>query len=157
MTGYLLSVLGIVLASVLINIIIPTGELAKYIKSVFSIFVVFVLISPIFTFLNKEQQYMFSYNDYEINEKLINYVFSKRTDETKARIIEELTEQGFEDIDIILSYSAENNELSYNYCTVNLKNMTIRADKQHINKYEFIKNVVIEYTNLTEEEIQFYE
>ena len=44
-----------------------------------------------------------------------------------------------------------------NSCTVNMQNLVITSDKQHINKYEFIIEVVREYTNLADEEIIFYE
>ena len=43
MTGYILSVLGIVIAGVFMDVILPSGTIAKYIKGIYSIFVVAVL------------------------------------------------------------------------------------------------------------------
>ena len=56
-------------------------------------------------------------------------------------------------IDIEVKYSTQNNEIIYNSCLVSLKNMAILEDKPHINKYEFIKEVIVDFTNLNSEEI----
>ena len=72
-------------------------------------------------------------------------------------IILDLEDEGLSNIDIIINYSIDNNELSINSCTINLENLVISSDKQHINKYEIIKQIVRENTNLTDEEMIFYE
>jgi len=153
MTGYILSILGIVIAGVFIDIIIPSGTISKYIKSIYSIFVVAVLIAPITKFLNKHHDFTLKYEEYNVNEKLLDYIYSMRATSLENNLKKTLEMEGFKNIDINLTFSIENNELKYNLCRVNLKNMVISADKLHINKYEFIKNVVKENTNLTDEEI----
>ena len=40
MTSYILSILGIIVAGLLIDVIVPNGTISKYIKSIYSIFVV---------------------------------------------------------------------------------------------------------------------
>jgi len=157
MSGYILSILGIVVAGIFIDIIVPNGSINKYIRSVYSIFVIAVLVSPIVKFLNKKHDITIHYEDYKINSNLLNYIYSMRADSVEKNIETELNKEGFSNIDIILNFSIENDELSYISCQINLKNMVINADKQHINKYEFIKKIVQEYTNLTEEEIIFNE
>ena len=44
---YLLSIVGISVAGILIEIIMPDGEMQKYVKGVFSIFLIFAIITPI--------------------------------------------------------------------------------------------------------------
>lgn len=46
MTAWLLGIVGVVSLGVLIEIIMPEGEHSKYIKGIFSIIVVFVIVSP---------------------------------------------------------------------------------------------------------------
>ena len=60
-------------------------------------------------------------------------------------------------VDIILTFSLENNELIHNSCQANVKDMEIIADKQHINSYEFIRDVVNKHTGLKDEVIMVYE
>ena len=153
MNGYILSILGIIVAGIIIDIIIPSGTINKYIKSIYSIFVVAVLLMPLMKFLNSNQGFQLSYVDYELQENLINYIFKSRVDSLETNIEEYLSGEGFAQIDIKLEYSIENNEIIYNSCHVNLQNLSITEDKQHINKYEFIKEVVNSYTNLNSWEI----
>lgn len=155
MNGYILSILGIVFASVIIDIIMPSGAISKYIKSVYSIFVVGVLLSPILSLISNKNDLKLTYNDYEINQELYTYISTQRANATEQEIKKELNSEGFSNLDININFSIENNNLIYNSCTINLKNLVIDADKQHINKYEFIKQVVKEHTSLTDEEIIF--
>ena len=157
MNSYILSILGIVVAGIIIDIILPSGTISKYIKSIYSIFVVTVLLMPLINFLNKSNGFKLNYTDYELQDNLINYISTKRVDNLELNIEEHLLNEGFNSIDIELSFSMENNEIVYKNCKVNLKNLEISADKQHINKYEFIKEVVTEFTNLNSEEIIFNE
>ena len=157
MNGYILSILGIVIAGIIIDIILPTGTISKYIKSIYSIFVVAVLLMPLINFLNKNNGFKLNYTDYELQENLINFISTKRVDSLEINIEEHLLSEGFNSIDIEINFSIENNEILLNSCDVNLKNLEISADKQHINKYEFIKEVVTNFTNLNSEEIIFNE
>ena len=153
MSGYILSILGIVVAGVLIDIIVPSGAINKYIRSIYAIFVVAVLVGPIMTLLNKANKFSFEYQDYQLNESILTYIYNKKTESFQDEIIKKLEEEGFSNVDILLNYSIEKDELIYTSCQVNLKNLVISKDKQHINKYEFIKNIIKENTNLKVEEI----
>ena len=157
MAGYILSILGIVIAGIIIDIIVPSGNINKYIKSIYAIFVVAVILSPLINYLNKEHDLSLHYEDYQVSEQLLNYISKQKVSSLELQIENSLNEEGFSNVDIKINYSIENNELSINSCTVNLQNLVIVADKQHINKYEIIIEVVQEHTNLTEEVIIFYE
>jgi hypothetical protein len=157
MNGYVLSVLGITMAGIIIDIILPSGSINKYIKSIYSIFVVAVLLMPLINFLNNNNGFSFKYNDIELQENLLNYINQKKVDALESNIEEHLFKEGYNSIDIEIHYSIQNNEIVYKNCNVNLKNLEISTDKQHINKYEFIKEVVKDYLNLSYEEIIFDE
>ena len=153
MSSYILSILGIVLIGVIVDVIVPSGTINKYIKSIFSIFVVAVIISPIVTFLSNKNGIKIDYSNYEIDIKLIEYIFEKRIENEEIKIENYLSEEGFDKVDININFSIENYELEYISCEINLTKLAISADKQHINKYEFIKDTVKDFTNLTDEEI----
>ncbi len=157
MAGYILSILGIVVAGVFIDVIVPSGTINKYIKGIYSIFVVAVIISPVVQFLNKNHDFTIKYENYEVNQELLNYIHSSRTDKMEETLVKVFADSGFLNVDIKLTFSSENNEFKYNSCVISLENMVIQADKQHINKYEFIKTTIKENTNLTDEEIIIYE
>ena len=157
MSSYVLSILGVVLLGIIIDVIIPSGNINKYIKSIFSIFIVAVIISPVVKFLSNKSDFKLDYNNYEIDQELVQYIYKKRVENEEKKIEQHFQSEGFEGIDIVIDFSINNNEIEYNSCNINLENLVISADKQHINKYEFIRNLVIDYTNLTKEEILIYE
>lgn len=153
MNGYVLSVLGIVIVGVMVDVIIPAGSLSKYIKSMYSIFVVAVLVTPIVNILSQNKDFKLEYEDVQLQENVINYILNERVKSNENSIETTLSKEGFSNVDIILNYSIENNDIVYKSCMVNLKNMAINSDKQHINKYEFIKEVVANETKLSLQEI----
>ena len=153
MNSYVLSVLGIVIAGILIDIIIPSGTLNKYIKSIYSIFVVAILISPLTTLIAKGKNFSLNYTDYQADKQLVEYIHTEKIRSLEKAIVNYLKTEGFKNVDININFSIEDYNLIYNSCEVNLKNLVITADKQHINKYEFIVEAVKGYTNLTDEEI----
>ncbi len=157
MSGYILSILGIVLVGIVIDIVLPNGVINKYIKSLFSIFVIAVILSPIITFVKENKDFTLHYEDYEVQQNIMNYIFNQRVSSIENSIEKELENSGFSNIDIKLNFSIESNELSVNSCTVFMKNAVISSDNQHINKYEFISDVVLKFTDLTFEEIIFDE
>ena len=157
MSGYILSILGIVIVGVLVDIVVPSGTINKYIKSIYAIFVLAVILSPVIKFLSNTHDINVNIAGYEINEDLMNYINTNKIKSLETNIENKLKDEGFDGIDIKINYSIESNELMINSCTVNMQNLVITSDKQHINKYEFIIEVVREYTNLAAEEIIFYE
>ncbi len=157
MNGYILSVLGIVLLGIIIDIIIPNGNINKYIKSIYAIFVVAVIISPLTKILKYDNDFSIKYQDYEISQNLLNYIYSARVDSLEIEIVDTLEREGISNISININYSSENNELVYHSCIVNLKNMVISLDKQHINSYEYITRIINATTGLKSEEIIFNE
>ena len=157
MAGYILSILGIIVAGVFIDIIVPAGAINKYIKGIYSIFVVAVLTIPVVKFLNKNHDFAIKYEEYNVNAELLDYIFTMRATSLETNIEKALADEGFSNVDIKFTFSINADELIYNSCNVNLINLVISADMQHINKYEFIKEMIQRNTNLTEQEIIFDE
>ena len=157
LTAYILLILGIVMAGIVIDVIVPSGTINKYVKSIFSIFVLAVILMPVVKFISTAQNVQVDIGEQKVNETLLNYIFRERISSMEKDIAEGLNKEGFKNIDIIINYSIKDNELSINSCEVNLKKLEISASSQHINKYEFIIGFVKERTNLTDEVIIFNE
>lgn len=157
MSGYVLSIVGIIFAGVIVDVIMPAGSTAKYIKSIYAVFVVAVLILPIINFINNNKGFVLEYDEYEVNEKLLNYIYSNRVETLEDNISNGLKSNGLENIDIEINYSIENEDLVMLTCTINLKNLVINENFTHINKYDYIKKVVKDYIDLSDEEIIIYE
>ena len=61
MKAYILAILGVVVVGILVDIIIPSGKINKFIKSIYSIFVVMVILNPIIKFFNNHSDFNFNY------------------------------------------------------------------------------------------------
>ena len=157
MSGYILSILGIVLLGIIIDVIIPNGSINKYIKSIYAIFVVAVIISPLSKVLNQEHDFSIKYDDFEISQDLLNYIYNARVDNLEVDMTKVLEHDGISGIVININFSSENNQLTYLSCIVDTKNIVISSDKQHINSYEYITRVISENTGLEDKEIIFNE
>ena len=157
MKAYIISILGITLCGVLIEIILPSGQTSKYIKSIYAIFVVAVILNPVINFFSKTNNVDLNYNNFEISDKLLNYISTQKVEAVKQSIIAELNQNGASNIDLNLNFTHENNELVYKSCVVNLKNLVYQPADKHISKYELIIKVVKQHTNLTDEVIIFDE
>ena len=72
MSNYVLSILGVVLLGIIIDVIIPSGKINKYIKSIFSIFIIAVIISPVVKFLSNKNDFKLDYNDYQIDQEYLH-------------------------------------------------------------------------------------
>jgi len=55
-SSYVLSVAGVILLGVLVNMILPEGSMSKYIQNIFAIIVVFVIVSPVANIVNSSFQ-----------------------------------------------------------------------------------------------------
>lgn len=90
MAGWLMGIVGVVAVGVLLDILLPSGEINKYIKGIFGIVVVFVIVAPLPKLLkgdgfgifdkiedmNYDKQYVEKINE-ERNEKREEEVFAK--------------------------------------------------------------------------------
>ena len=70
LSNWILSIAGIVCLSVIVELILPEGQMNKYIKGVFSFIIVLVIIMPIPNLLKKEYNFseILDENVFEVDE-----------------------------------------------------------------------------------------
>lgn len=157
MSKYILSILGIVVVGVFIDIVIPTGKINQFIKSVYGIFVVLVIANPIISLFKKVSNYQFNYNNYEVNQNLLNYISKMKVEAMEGDIEKRISTEGLNNVKVKINFSQELDNLQINSCNVDLRNMTSSSNKVHSNRYEIVINAVKEVANLDKEVIIFYE
>ena len=140
-SSYILTIAGIVLISVVVELVMPDGQMNKYIKSVFSFFIVGVLIAPLPSILsNKNLVSVFETGEYQLQE---DYIYSLNCSKIEIMEKEEegyLQEQGYKNVDLI--FTAKNlydSELQIEKLTIILKNLIIeeKAERKDINEFKF--------------------
>lgn len=157
-SSWILSITGIVLTGVLIDLILPNGQTNKYIKSIFSIFVIFVTISPLIKLMNNNFNLdSFVNSQIEIDQNYVEHINNSRILTLNKSITKEAEKYGLKGIDVEFIIKEKSTNLEVEKVNIYLKNLVIDENSLHINKYKVLKEVVQMYIDIGEESIIFYE
>ena len=159
LSAWLLSIIGIVIIGVIIDLVMPEGSISKYIKSVFSFIVILIIISP----LTKVDNFNLTLDNFISNNKIAvdeEYVFSinqKLLDQIRYKIISDSEKSGIHNIDVNFLSEIDDYRLKINEVNIFIGNMVIDKESEHINKYQILVNIVNTYIKIDKENIKFYE
>lgn len=107
MSAWLLSIVGVVSLGVLIEIIMPEGEHSKYIKGIFSLIVVFVIVAPFPKLFSQGDFAIFENNEVrqtQMDEESYDALTQSYREKYRERFDELLSEQGIDGIEYSLNY-----------------------------------------------------
>ena len=154
-SSWILSIAGIVIISVLVELVMPEGQMNKYIKSIFSFIIVLVIILPLPKIINKQINLKSEVGLQEItiqNDFIHNVNISKISAITNE-IKNDLNNIGYEEIELSISANLFDEKMEYRAIYVNLKCLVISDKAQHKNIVEIkedIKAVVRKYIKIGE-------
>lgn len=157
-SSWILSIVGIILLGVLIDLILPEGQTNKYIKSIFSIIVIFVIVSPLVNLTKNEVNLddIFK-NEIEIDREYVENINDARLTALNNSIIAEAENVGLKSIEIEFVLNEDSFNLDIEKVNIYLKNLVIDKNFTHIDKYKILVGVVQKYLNIEKEYIFFYE
>ncbi|MBR1925864.1 MAG: stage III sporulation protein AF [Clostridia bacterium] len=153
-SGYLLSVVGVVLFSIVLDLILSDGTTKKYIKSIMSLILIFVLVSPLPKIIKNDLDFSFINSSVKLNEEYQNVVFEQQKNQTEKDLEKFLFNEGFKNIKITI-WADNLNGFKINTIFVDLTGLVLAEKNQHINKYEAIKILLIKQTGIKEEQVIF--
>ncbi len=154
MSDWVLSVGAVVLLTTVSGYIIPEGKLGKYVKGVFSILVLLVIIRPVINFDFSSISYVFDEQESEmvIQGNYLEYVFNEKTKGLEKGVVEIIKELDVNDVNVVIIQNmTENYGYEIKNVNINLKNAVINSDKEHINIIKEIKKTVSKYLNISED------
>ena len=156
-SSWVLSIIGVVLISVIVEMILPKGSVSKFIKSVLAIFIVFVIVSPIATI--KDSNYfdkIFNLNAIEIDVSYVKTINEQKVAEYQKNITTILNESGF--LNISVNIDAEiDKEIKINKVYVNICNLVLNSNISHIDKYTKMIAIITSVVDVKKENIVFNE
>ena len=155
-SGWVLSIVGVVILTTIIEIIMPNGSINKFIKGIFVLFTIFIMISPI-TRINIGSLFGVDTPKLSLDEGYIEDVNMKKLEEYKILIKDNLSRQGYKNISLDIHGKTVDGDLKINAIFVDLCNLVLNAESLNINKYEHIKKIIIKVVEVAEEDIIFYE
>lgn len=159
LSSWLLSIAGISVLSVLIDVILPSGQTNKYIKGIFAFCMVFVIISPIPNFLNKEFNLdtIFTSSVIDIKEDFIYQVNRTKLSYLEKQISNEFENNMLKGVNIVVNGDIFEIEMQIKNVYVDLADLVINENTQHIDIRKTAKEIVLKYVDIKEEKIIFNE
>ena len=153
---WVLSIVGIAFTGVFVDIIMPEGKMNKYVKGVFALVSLLVIISPVAKIIDEG----FTIKDvfYNENATMIDKDFVDATNKQIKESLEnsleaKLANAGFMQVDVEIKVNLDNQDFEIEKIIVDISKMVINSNMVHINKYTEIKGVVINYINVEESDV----
>lgn len=144
MTGWILSIAGVTILSVLVDLIMPNGQTAKYIKNVFAFMMILVIISPLPSLLKGN----FDIGDIFQNEEIViqeDFVYQVNRDKLTAledSINKTLEEEGLKNVIVTINADIFQIEMQIKEINVDLSDLVIDENSGHIDIEKAITEVV---------------
>jgi len=160
-SSWVISIVGVVLLSLIADIMLPEGQLNKYIKSIFAIITVFVIVSPLPTiFSNFEQQaddFFIPNEEFVLNEDFLEELrFEKQRE--KENLLKVVFEQnGFKNVGI--SVVCDNQSVVFEIKTIclDIKKVVIQNEDKNIDIKDQLCKLVYSSVGINASEVIFYE
>lgn len=160
-SSWVVSITVIVCLSVLVELILPDGQMNRYIKGIFSFVIVFVIISPIPKLLNQEISLEIFNQDesFTLDEDYLFQVNLDKLNSLQSLVENECESKGYLHTKIYLNADIFDNDMRVKSATVDLSNLVISTSAEHndISKIKkHINQIITSYIKIEEESI-FYD
>lgn len=158
LSGYILSTVGVVILGVVIDLMLVEGQMQKYIKNIFVIFVIFAIVSPIPDLLKTNITLpTIDSRELTLDEGLLKNINAHKKAELENDIIQHFKNNGVSGVQVEVMIDAESGEFLPKKILLNIKNLVIENNYLNINKYGFLENLVLDIVQVERGIIEFYE
>ena len=160
MGAWLLKITGVIALSTLSSLLIPNGQTKKYVKGIFALITLFVLVSPLPKLLKSDfsgfPNAFDTVSELEIDETFL-YGVATNAYKTQERNIEKfLKEKGIEAKVKFVVKSETSSEIDY--VNVILSDMSFERDKSNSIDIGALKNEISKFSGVPEDKLRvFYE
>lgn len=158
LNSWVLSIVGIVCVGVIVDIIIPSGQVAKYIKIIFSLITVFVIVSPITKFIGSDfdlTEY-FQLSNYEIDSNFIQKINVQKCENLKESIMANFSDNEIEVESVDVVCDAFNEEFVIMSIYVEMPaNFSSKTEKERSNTRQEIISLIMKIVDVSKEVISF--
>ncbi len=159
MTEYLLMLLGVILLGVLIDVILPSGSTSKYIMGIFSIFVMFSIISPVVKWVKSDYDIKnyFTSIDIQLDKQLLYNINNSKFNTLEQQIETHLEDNGYVGVNIDIQFDVVADSVEIKQVLADITNLVINNKAPNINRYVYIRQAVMQRLAISEEVIVFCE
>ena len=91
-----MSIVGVICLGVLLEIVLPEGQTAKYVKGAFSLLVVFVIAAPLPALFKNDFKFSVDSSAFVVDEEYINSTYTLYTEGVRERAVYALKSNGYD-------------------------------------------------------------
>lgn len=153
MTAWILSIVGIVFVGIIFDMISPEGKLSTFIKSIFAIITLFVIVSPIPKLLQKKWNWDW---DFEWSDEYLQSVTTGKVLYYQDQIRQNLENMGYQQVDVLIEWNQENSTQNMEKIYIDFTKYVLNGGDKHKIKYEKIEEMIVKLINIEKENIIFY-
>ena len=160
MSGYLISIIGVVMLGVLVDLVLPSGQMNKFVKSMFGIFTILIIISPVPKLINSNFDFsslFYNQASIEIDKDFLEVTNKKIVEQLEKSIESSCEKSGYSHVKCEIESILVENKLVIEKVKINLDKLVISQNVVHINKYTEIEQAVQRVVNIEKERIVFDE
>lgn len=80
LSGYILSIVGIILVGVVVDLMLVDGQVKKYVQSIYVLFVIFTIVAPLPSFINniKRGDFSLETSSITVDEKYLEIIKNQK-------------------------------------------------------------------------------
>lgn len=151
MSKWLFSVVGIVFLGVLFDMIYPNGKTNSFCKSLFGVFTIYALISPLL-----QIDFKLTSSDSFIDVSIVESINKSKNDALILKIENGLKTDGIYGVFVEIDCDMTNNEYVVEKIYIDITNIVLDKNYENINIYEVITDKIIKLTGVDSERILIY-
>lgn len=155
MTNWILNIVGMVFVGVVLDALLPNGKISIFIKSIFAIFVLYVIVYPLPKIFNANLN-VFNTPEIETNLNFIINTNLQKITAVENDLVLLFEDEGFENVGVMVSANIYEEEFKVKKIHVDLLNMVLKTADKHINTNDKITDIITSYININAEDIVFY-
>ncbi len=159
MKEWILCLTGVIILTTIFYLIMPSGKTNTLLKGIFSLICILVLVQPITSIKNGEYSVL-SLKEVDINldEEYLSFINSKRVQNLEKECQKILKKEGLYTENVVIELE-ENQYLEYKIkqIKINLKELVIEDENEHINKLDRVRSSISEYFGVEKSAVIFYE
>ena len=160
LSNWILSIAGIICLSVVLELILPEGQLNRYIRGVFSFIVVLVILLPIPKLLNKNFNIsnILDESGIEADQDYIYQLNLNKISVVKEQLEKAIYNNGYQNVEVYKNCDIFDNAMQFKSITVDLTSLVITENAEHkdITKIKKdITNIIVNYVDIDKEAILY--
>ena len=151
--GYILTLLGVAILSVLIDVIMPSGKMQKFVKSMFSILILTAIIMPIISLINSDFNLTSSYKNeiIKVDTDFLDATNKKIYKQIETSIETEIKNIGYSNVLINITFETNNYSTKISNVQIDISNIEINKNKPHKEIKSDILDIVYKYISYNKE------